>query len=118
VARLVIAVSTIRAFGAGVLTGIAFDRNDELRLGFNAPHGVDQIASVLRTQFETELATEFAGAKPGFVAGGTEEGEVCFNELGGEGVNIRAHFGNDDKQTFVGELFNYTIGNAEVCARN
>ena len=117
-AWLDIAVSAIRAFGAGVLTGIAFHRNNELRFGFDAPHGIHEVAGILRAKFETELAAEFTGAQHGFVAGGTKQGEVRLNELGCEGVNIRAHFGDGDEQAVVGGFLNCALGDAEVCARN
>jgi len=61
-ARLDVAVSAITAFGAGVLTGIAFHRNDEFGFRFDAPHGIDEVAGVLGAKFQTELAAEFAGA--------------------------------------------------------
>jgi hypothetical protein len=61
VARLDVAVSTVTAFGAGVLTGIALHRNDEFRFGLNAPHGLNEVAGILRAKFQTELAAKFAG---------------------------------------------------------
>ena len=68
--RLDAAVSAITAFGAGVLTGIALHRNDEFGFGFDAPHGIDEVAGVLGAKFQTELAAEFTGAQCGFVANG------------------------------------------------
>ena len=60
--RLDVAVSAITAFGAGVLAGIALHRNDEFGFGFDAPHGIDEVAGVLGAKFQTELAAEFTGA--------------------------------------------------------
>jgi len=60
--RLDVAVSAITAFGAGVLAGIALHRNDEFGFGFDAPHGIDEVAGVLGAKFQTELAAESTGA--------------------------------------------------------
>jgi hypothetical protein len=44
-----------------MLTGIVLHRNNKLRFGLNAPHGINEVAGILRPQFQTELAAKFAG---------------------------------------------------------
>ena len=69
VAGLNVAVSAIAALSAAVLAGVALDGDDEFRFGFDAPHRVNQIASVLGAQLEAKLAAKFAGTEPRIVSG-------------------------------------------------
>ena len=50
--------------GADAAAGIGPDRHDEVRLRFDAPHHVDQIAGIGGAQLQTELAAQLARAEP------------------------------------------------------
>ncbi len=41
-------------------TGIALDRNGKARIRLDVPHRIDEIASILGTQFDSELSAQFA----------------------------------------------------------
>jgi hypothetical protein len=49
-ARLDVLVSPVATLRAGVLAGIAFYRDHELRFGLHAPHRVNQVAGILSAQ--------------------------------------------------------------------
>jgi hypothetical protein len=67
-ARLDVPVSAIAALGAGVLSGVALNRDHELRFRFDASHRINEVASVLRAQLEAKLAAQFAGPERCFVS--------------------------------------------------
>jgi hypothetical protein len=60
-------VSSISALRAAVLSRVAFYRYNEFRFRLDAPHCVNQIASILSAQLEAKLAAHFAGCERSFV---------------------------------------------------
>jgi len=42
-------------------SGIALDRNGNARIRFDMPHCIDEIAGILRAQFDADLPAQFAG---------------------------------------------------------
>ncbi len=66
--RLDIAIAAIAALCAGMLAGIALHGNYELRFRFDAPHRVNQIASILGAEFKAKLAAEFSGTETRFIS--------------------------------------------------
>jgi len=107
-------ITTIAAPRAGVLARITFHGKHKLRLRFDTPHGVDEIAGVLRAEFHAKLAAQFAAAEKSFVSGGTEVGELRFDVLWGEEVYVDAHFGNGDREILARKFVDGTFSDAEI----
>jgi hypothetical protein len=100
--RFNVAIATIATLCAGVLARITFDGNHELRFGFDAPHGINQVAGILGAEFQAELAAEFTGAEACFVSRRAEIGEMGFDGLGSESIQIGTHFGYRDREAAAG----------------
>lgn len=58
-----ISIAAVGALCAGVLAGVAFDGDHQLRFWIDAPHRINQIAGVLSTQLKAKLAAQFAGTE-------------------------------------------------------
>src|ERR1700691_3458853 len=116
--RFDIHVSAIAALWTGMLTGVAFYRHDQLRFGLDPPHRVYQVASVLCTQLEAELSTEFAGRKGCLVSSRAEVCEVCLDSLRRKLIQVGAHLGNSYRKLLTGQPVNCAFRDAEFRAWN
>ena len=114
--RLNVPVTVISAFCACMLTRVRFYRDDEPRLGCNAPHCVDQIASVLGAQLEAKLAAHLAGTEPCFFASRSKVGKARLDHLGGPVIHVSAHLGDVYGEEFSVAFFDGALCDAEIRA--
>lgn len=113
-----VGVTVVAAFGAGMLAGIGFHGDDEFGFGFDAPHGIDEIAGILSAKLQPELAAHLAGTERFFAGRFAKIGEASFDILRGGESDERAHLGDVNGQAIAGSLLDSAFGHTEFCMRN
>jgi len=106
--------TALAAFVVEVLRRIAFDHDGDVGLRFETPHDVNQVAGVLREQFETKLMVDGTGGSGIVLVARAEIDEMGFDILRSLAVHGGVDIGIGDQETMGGQGGDGAFGDAEV----